>query len=595
MKALTSHKTRNILRPLVIVCSLTLDLCSCGQGLARNEQHHPASHFVAKDYSEKLILAPQAIDFKDKFKKFWNASGASLWLSSNQSLFLNEALPDKNFALVTVGSKNALTALSFAAKIIATSPGNLAASTVALVAWHSTAELDAIAKIAHSHDSLGLSCGRVEVLPDLSQGDQGFGLTTVDEPTLPIFNETVKIAEIDPLVAATNASRIRTDIESMVALGTRFHSSTGAAAATAAVHKMFADAGASIPGFVVTDYQHTKTSQASVIATIPGSSDDTTTIILGSHLDSVNANEKPSGIAPGADDNASGVATLAEVIRVLAAKGTRFQRRIEFHAYAAEEVGLVGSSEIATAYRQQGRKVAAMLQVDMNSYSTLETTAQTIFLVVDWTSDSLRRSLKDLLNTYLGGNYIEKRLLAGTSDHKAWTVAGYQAVFPFEDPASHNPHLHTPADTVANANAPALSERFAKLIIAFLGHHAGMGTALIDPSSPTPAPRPPTMGDIKLGIVRSTTYDEDYLVATGPLAVAQMSYCLVKTAADQNCTGNAVPLTMVRETAAANGKARRFFVTDTAFNAAAPNIFRVQGYDQNDVMVAMRTVSFKKK
>ena len=70
--------------------------------------------------------------------------------------------------------------------------------------------------------------------------------------------------------------------------------------------------------------------------------------MLGAHQDSVNG-ARATGRAPGADDDASGVASLSEVIRVALANDYRPLRTVKFMAYAAEEVGLRGSADIAAA------------------------------------------------------------------------------------------------------------------------------------------------------------------------------------------------------------------------------------------------------
>jgi leucyl aminopeptidase len=60
---------------------------------------------------------------------------------------------------------------------------------------------------------------------------------------------------------------------------------------------------------------------------------------------------------------ASGVSSVLDVFRVLAKNGFRGSRSIEFHAYAAEEVGLRGSQDIAAAYQKAGVQVAGMIQL----------------------------------------------------------------------------------------------------------------------------------------------------------------------------------------------------------------------------------------
>jgi leucyl aminopeptidase len=74
-----------------------------------------------------------------------------------------------------------------------------------------------------------------------------------------------------------------------------------------------------------------------------------------------------------ADDNASGVATLLEALRAILRDPVFAQghapNTLEFHFYAAEEVGLQGSLQIFDSYSRQGREVKAMLNQDMTGYT----------------------------------------------------------------------------------------------------------------------------------------------------------------------------------------------------------------------------------
>lgn len=66
--------------------------------------------------------------------------------------------------------------------------------------------------------------------------------------------------------------------------------------------------------------------------------------------------------APGADDDLSGTASILEAFRALAQHGFVPSRGpVEFHWYAAEEAGLLGSKEIVSEYKQLGRKVGGMM------------------------------------------------------------------------------------------------------------------------------------------------------------------------------------------------------------------------------------------
>ncbi|MFC7078653.1 M28 family metallopeptidase [Haloarcula halophila] len=64
------------------------------------------------------------------------------------------------------------------------------------------------------------------------------------------------------------------------------------------------------------------------------------TVLVTSHVDA-------HDIAEGALDNGAGTAMLVEVARALAAREGELDRRVEFVAFGAEEVGLVGSERLA--------------------------------------------------------------------------------------------------------------------------------------------------------------------------------------------------------------------------------------------------------
>ena len=51
-----------------------------------------------------------------------------------------------------------------------------------------------------------------------------------------------------------------------------------------------------------------------------------------------------NGRAPGADDDGTGTVNLIEAFRVLVVKDYKPSTPVEFHWYAAEEIGSVGSN-----------------------------------------------------------------------------------------------------------------------------------------------------------------------------------------------------------------------------------------------------------
>jgi len=70
--------------------------------------------------------------------------------------------------------------------------------------------------------------------------------------------------------------------------------------------------------------------------------------------------------APGADDDGSGSVTCLQVLRSLIEQTfvPPSNLAVEFHWFAAEEGGLLGSQDVAAAYEKEGKKIKGMLHMD---------------------------------------------------------------------------------------------------------------------------------------------------------------------------------------------------------------------------------------
>lgn len=104
--------------------------------------------------------------------------------------------------------------------------------------------------------------------------------------------------------------------------------------------------------------------QSSIIARFePHARDfDKPLTILGAHQDSANY-LFPLLPAPGADDDGSGTVSILEAFRVLAESGfVPKEGPVEFHWYAAEEAGLLGSQDIAAYKKKEGAHIGAMME-----------------------------------------------------------------------------------------------------------------------------------------------------------------------------------------------------------------------------------------
>ena len=111
-----------------------------------------------------------------------------------------------------------------------------------------------------------------------------------------------------------------------------------------------------------------------VVGFLPGSdaSKAKQAIVIGAHYDHVGvggrfsaAPERTGEIHNGADDNASGTASIIEIARAAAADRSRFPRSLVFVAFAGEERGLLGSAHYANDPTIPMSDTVVMLNLDM--------------------------------------------------------------------------------------------------------------------------------------------------------------------------------------------------------------------------------------
>ena len=109
-----------------------------------------------------------------------------------------------------------------------------------------------------------------------------------------------------------------------------------------------------------------------VIGILPGSNPNYAgqSVVIGAHYDHLGTGwpdvrqGNEGEIHPGADDNASGVAVMLELARILG-KGTRPERTVIFIAFTAEEAGLLGSDYyVANSHAYPAKKAMAILNLD---------------------------------------------------------------------------------------------------------------------------------------------------------------------------------------------------------------------------------------
>jgi len=106
------------------------------------------------------------------------------------------------------------------------------------------------------------------------------------------------------------------------------------------------------------------TTITNVVATLRGTTSPERVYVVTGHYDSRNTDVfDPTGDAPGADDDGSGVAVVLELARVFARRP--IEATIVFAAVAGEEQGLFGSAFLAQQIKAAGTDVEAMFSNDI--------------------------------------------------------------------------------------------------------------------------------------------------------------------------------------------------------------------------------------
>ena len=187
-------------------------------------------------------------------------------------------------------------------------------------------------------------------------------------------------------------------------------------------------------------------SLANVVADLPG---EAPPVCVTAHFDSTGQAEDgwdPSiDPAPGADDDASGVAAVLEAARILGGWEPGFGRALRFVAFDAEEQGLHGSWHHALALDEDGVEVVLNLDpVGFNAGGV-----GNLWLTFDprWEDEALAaQEAGERLGTPLSVATINADLLGGDarSDHYPFWAEGWPALHIASFPQP--PEYHTPSD-----------------------------------------------------------------------------------------------------------------------------------------------------
>lgn len=206
-------------------------------------------------------------------------------------------------------------------------------------------------------------------------------------------------------------------------------------------------------------------------------------IIIGAHYDAVSG-------SPGADDNATGVAGLIEIAKLLSK--TKLKIRIELVAYSLEEPpfyasNAMGSYAHAKATKDAGSDVKLMISLEMLGYFSDKVASQSypiglmkyiytdkanfISVVGKFGQANITRQVKKLVssNTSIPVYSINAPTsLVGIdfSDHRSYWKYGYPAVMITNTAFYRNRHYHQHSDTYEKLDYERMSSVVAAIFLA---------------------------------------------------------------------------------------------------------------------------------
>ena len=253
-------------------------------------------------------------------------------------------------------------------------------------------------------------------------------------------------AAVARMVSEVSRDRLEEVVKALASIPTRFSPTSGCRVAGTSIYNFLSRMGIAVE-YETFRYSSPRVAASvpgrNVVATLPGTAVPERVLILGAHYDSTSKDE--FHVAPGADDNASGVAAILEIARVLATH--RFSLTIRVIAFDAEELGTFGSEHAAQLAKSRQEKVAAMLNLDMVGFS--DGGKRPLALAPDREDQWLAEEFMQAASRYGVGIRLVRRASVrfARSDHASFWAAGYPALDIVEDQPDNNPHYHHSSDT----------------------------------------------------------------------------------------------------------------------------------------------------
>jgi len=283
----------------------------------------------------------------------------------------------------------------------------------------------------------------------------GWGLTKLaprrTSNITPFFIKPPTTAEFDSniqeIISVITPQTSRQWIADLSAITTRYSFAQGCRQAEQYVCNQFGSFGIDTSFF---EFQINETVMRNVIGELPGRVAPDSIIIVCGHLDCTS--ETPYILAPGAEDNGTGSASVLEAARAMCQY--QFELTVRFITFSGEEQGLVGSDIYASHVQDLGEHIAAVINVDMVGYSGPY--AQDVHIFSNTQSHWLGALAASTISTYVTLDTVPHydAFPQYGSDHYPFAIRNFPAIFFIDawDGFDWYPYYHTISDTLGNLN-----------------------------------------------------------------------------------------------------------------------------------------------
>ena len=287
-----------------------------------------------------------------------------------------------------------------------------------------------------------------------------------------------QVTEVNPIIREmlnqVNMDSLEATVQHLQDYGSRIWDSDNAFAASDWIARRMESLGLEVEQqpFNANTWMGSGAAAPNVIGIQRGTLYPDTYVVCGSHFDSFSYEAMfGGGTAPGADDNATGVASVLESARIMTQY--EFEYSIIYCAYGCEEMGLFGSEAYASRCQEQGMDIIGYFNNDMNGYLN---PGDQIHI------DCIYPNSVEPIGTYymnVGSVYYPELPIRhvnfneGDSDHTSFNNHGYMGIYPFEDYQNHSPYIHTPNDLIGTSvNSFEMSQQYCQMNIACLAEIA---------------------------------------------------------------------------------------------------------------------------